>query len=870
MSNPQKITPAVAQWLEMKERHRDCILFFRLGDFYETFGDDAITTSKELDIVLTKRAFSPEDKPFPMAGVPYHAYESYAARLLKKGYKIAICEQMEDPATAKGPVVRREVIRVLTPGTVVEDQFIEGRGSNRLASIMKGSGLGVAFLDVSTGEFTVSHLDKKEDVATELIRNSPKEVITTSSELDELIATSTRAKVRRVDPMTIDDAKRRISMQFDVGAMEGLGLDSDEKVLAAALALRYASDECMLRLDHVKAIRSYSQSEFMVLDATTLRNLEVIRSIREGTGEGTLLALMDRCATAMGSRLLQTWLTQPLKETSAINERLDAVQEVINSGMLRNDARDALRGMKDMDRLGSRVGYGNASPRDLLALRDAIERVPKIKSMLSSLKSTLIVKSLNEMGELSELSGAISKGIDESAPPRAEVGYIKSGYSKKIDELRRMTSDTRDWISRLEETEKQKTGIRSMRIGYNKVFGYYIEVSKANVDKVPPYYIRKQTTVNSERFITPELKEVEEKVAHAEEQLKLLEAQAFREIIDVARASLAQISRCSNAIARIDVLCSYASIAAENGYARPEVNDSHRIVIKNGRHPVVEHMVTAFVPNDTDLDSEEHRLMIITGPNMAGKSTYMRQVALIVLMAQSGSFVPAEYASIGTVDRIFTRVGAFDDLVRGQSTFMTEMVEVASILHSATKDSLILLDEIGRGTSTYDGLSIAWAVVEHIADKRKCGARAMVATHYHQLTQVASKIKGVGNYQIAVKEEKDNVIFLRKVVPGSTDKSYGIHVARLAGLPSPVIENAKRVLATIESQDTIDIGKEGGLRRTVPTQLMFLPSESSSKPEEEHEAIKELKRIDPNKITPIEALTIIAKLKSMLDEKEEK
>ena len=866
MSGPQKITPAVAQWLELKERHKDCILFFRLGDFYETFGDDALTASKELDIVLTKRAFSPEDKPFPMAGVPYHAYESYAARLLKKGYKIAICEQMEDPAVAKGPVVRREIVRILTPGTVMEDQFIEGRGSNRLASIVKGSGFGVAFLDVSTGEFTVSHLTKREDVATELLRNSPREVISTTVELDELVVGTIRAKVRRAEPMGIDDAKRRVASHFGVAAVEGIGLDTEENVMAVAQSLRYAKDECMLRLDHVRTVRSYSPSEFMVLDATTLRNLEVVRSLREGTGEGTLLSLMDRCSTAMGSRLQVNWLTQPLKDTDAISERLDAVEGLVGSGGMRDAVRELMRGTKDIDRLASRVGYGSASPRDLLALRDALERAPRLKSALSGSRSVLVLRAMSDMGDLGELTGAISRGIDESAPPKADAGFIKAGYSKEIDELRRMTSDTRDWLSRMEETERQKTGIRSLKIGFNKVFGYYIEVSKANLDRVPPYYIRKQTTVNAERFITPELKEVEERVAHAEEELRRLEARALEEIIDIARRNLAAISRCSNAMALVDVLCSFASVASDYGYCRPEVNRSQRITIKNGRHPVVERMVTAFVPNDADIDAEEHRVMIITGPNMAGKSTFMRQIALIVSMAQSGSFVPAEYASIGVVDRIFTRVGAFDDLVRGQSTFMTEMVEVASILHSATKDSLILLDEIGRGTSTYDGLSIAWAVVEHIADRRKCGARAMVATHYHQLTQVASKLKGVGNYQIAVKEEGGDIIFLRKVVPGSTDKSYGIHVARLAGLPAPVVESAKRVLANIESQDSIAIGKEGGGRKVVPTQLMFLPADEPARPEEEHEALKHLRSVDPDRMTPMEALALIARLKKMVHE----
>jgi DNA mismatch repair protein MutS len=656
----------------------------------------------------------------------------------------------------------------------------------------------------------------------------------------------------------------RSTSHFGVAAVEGIGLETDEKTLAVAHALRYAGDECMLRLDHVKTIWSYSPSEFMVLDATTLRNLEVVRSIREGTSEGTLLSLMDRCSTAMGSRLLVNWLTQPLKEPGAISERLDAVQELIGAGIVMREVRELLRGMKDVDRLASRVGYGNASPRDLVALRDALERVPKLKVLISKLGCALIAR-VREMDDLQPLASEISKGIVETPPPKVEVGYIKTGYSKEIDELRQMTGDTRDWLSRMEETEKQKTGIRSLRIGFNKIFGYYIEVSKANLDKVPPYYIRKQTTVNAERFITPELKEVEERVANAEERLRVLESQALQGILSMARASLAQISRCSNTVACVDVLCAFAGIASENGYCRPEVNESRRIVIRNGRHPVVEHMVTAFVPNDADLDPEEHRVMVITGPNMAGKSTYMRQVALIVSMAQSGSFVPAEYASIGVVDRIFTRVGAFDDLVRGQSTFMTEMVEVASILHSATKDSLILLDEIGRGTSTYDGLSIAWAVVEHIADKKKCGARAMVATHYHQLTQIASKLKGVVNYQIAVKEDKGDIIFLRKVVPGSTDKSYGIHVARLAGLPAPVVESAKKVLANIESQDSIAIGREGGGKRPVPTQLMFMPNETEAQ-EEEHEALKHLRTIDPDRMTPMEALALIARLKKMVHE----
>lgn len=860
MNMSQKITPAMAQWLELKQKYKDCILFFRLGDFYETFGDDALIASKELDIVLTKRAFSPEDTPLPMAGMPYHAYESYASRLLKKGYKIAICEQMEDPATAKGPVVRREVVRILTPGTVLEDQFIEGKGSNRLASIVKGQGIGIAFLDVSTGEFSVSRI-RQEDLITELIRNAPKEVITTWDEVEDLISDSIKVRVRRVDPMDIDNAKRRIMAQFNVASVEGLGLDSEEKTLAAAHALRYAGDECMLRLDHIREIRSYSPSEFMILDATTLRNLEVTRSIRDGGTEGTLLGLMDICLTPMGSRLLASWLTQPLKNPDAINERLDAVEELIRSKDLLNEIRETLRGIRDLDRLASRIGYGNASPRDMIALRDALHRVPRVITLLSGLNSGLI-KRLRGVNDLQCLAQEISRGIEDNPPVKSDSGYIKPGYSKEIDELRRITMDTHDWLSRMEEGERQKTGIRSLKIGYNKVFGYYIEVSKANLDKVPPYYIRKQTTVNAERFITPELKDLEEKVATSEERLKELEAQAFQGILKMARDNLTDIMRCSQSIACIDLLCAYATLATENRYCRPEVNTSGKIVITNGRHPVVERMVTAFVPNDTNIDMEDRRVIILTGPNMAGKSTYMRQVALIVLMAQAGSFVPADYASIGIVDRIFTRVGAFDDLVRGQSTFMQEMVEVGSILNSATADSLILLDEIGRGTSTYDGLSIAWSVVEHIADKRRCGARALVATHYHQLTQIASKIRGVENYHIAVKEEQGEIVFLRKVIPGSTDKSYGIHVAKLAGLPERVIETAKKVLASIESQDSISIG-EYGRKRPVPTQLIFMPGDM---PREENDVIRKLREIDPNSITPLEALNLLVTLKRMAED----
>jgi DNA mismatch repair protein MutS len=873
----RRLTPARLQWEDAKAAHPDCIVLFRMGDFYETFGDDAKVAAEVLRITLTKRAFSPGDEPFPMAGVPVHAFEGYAARLVKAGYRVAVCEQLEDPKEAKGPVVRRGVVRILSPGTLVEDRFLQDRGANYLACLVpppKGGprgGYALGLLDVSTAEFLVQSPPDWSSVESALASSIPSEVLA-PPELHDRLKVAAKSlgllfSVRAPAELEDDEAEGLLRSQFKVSSSESLGLSRPEDRRAAACLLRYARESLMSDVEHVRSLKVTGPGDRLVLDATTLRNLEIFRNLRDGTTEGTLVGVLDSCPTPMGSRLLGSWLRDPLAEPARVAERLDAVQSLVEHPSARLETRDILRGGRDLDRLLARLGVLSATPRDLLALRDALDRAPRLADLLGPLagREGLLNSAIADLRVDTDLSASIARTLDETQEDRV----IREGCDPEIDELRGIVRDSRDWIARREEEERRRTGIKSLRISYNQVFGYFIEVTKANLEKVPSHYVRKQTTANGERFVTSDLEEAEERIATAEERLQKRERELFEALRSRLRGALPSLVPLAAGIATVDALASFARAAADNGYVRPAVDREDRIDVRGGRHPVIERLAPRFVPNDCRLDGDEQRLIILTGPNMGGKSTYMRQVALIQIMAQAGSFVPADRAELGVVDRVLTRVGATDDIARGHSTFMVEMVEIASILRSATSRSLVLLDEIGRGTSTYDGMAIAWAVAEALHDKRRCGAKTILSTHYHQLTQVTESLKGARNLHTAVKETGEDIVFLHRVVPGSTDRSYGIHVARLAGLPDGVVDRATEVLRSAEAQDAIEIGKEGAVerRRTrVHTQLMFLPSAKAEEPPSESLVwLREaLLALDTENMTPLEAMSALDTLRKRL------
>lgn len=879
------VTPMMYQYNRIKKDYKDAILFFRMGDFYEMFEEDAKIASKELDLVLTSRDRG-KGKKVPMAGVPHHSAGNYISRLIKKGYKVAICEQVEDPRTAKG-LVKREVIKVITPGTIIEEEML-GRENNYLMALVHENGaFGIAFADISTGDFFATELDGDDarlKLFTEISRFRPAELILPKRlEEDKKLADEIREQGVLLSPLEDEIfgqevAEEQLKEHFKVVSLDGFGLNTLPLAMRASGAIiEYLKETQKNSLRYIETLNVYSISETMILDSTTLRNLEIERNIRDGGAKNTLLDVLDKTVTPMGSRLIRKWLKNPLKDVVEILKRQNAVEEICNDIFLRKELRDELKDIRDIERLNSKVVYGNANAKDLVLLRDSLSVTSRIKGILQNrtLRSELLSELSSGLDEVIEVVELIERAIvDEPPATLSEGGVIKSGYSEQLDMLRRASREGKQWISGLEEKERRRTGIKSLKVGYNKVFGYYIEVTKAHLRLVPEHYIRKQTLVNAERFVTQELKEKESLVLSADEKSIALEQQIFSELREKIATFSKRIQSTAKAIAQLDVLCSLSDVAVVNNYTKPEINESDTIIIKDGRHPVVEQMLSdAFIPNDAKLDCKDNQLIIITGPNMAGKSTYMRQIALITIMAQIGSFVPASYASIGIVDRIFTRVGAFDDLTRGQSTFMVEMIELANILNSATSRSLILLDEIGRGTSTYDGLSIAWSVAEYIHNKRKIGAKTLFATHYHNLTELGEILEGVTNYHIAIKEDESGIIFLRKVMPGATNRSYGIDVAKLAGLPKEVIERAREVLSALEEENIIEVEgkKPRKSRKEIPrktarfTQLVLFEPTPQTDP-----VIEEIKSIDINTITPLEALEKLYELQSKVKGEEDK
>lgn len=864
-----ELTPMMKQYLSIKKENPDSILFFRLGDFYEMFADDAKLASKELDLTLTSRDHSKgksTDEKVPMCGIPYHASESYIARLIAKGYKVAICEQMEDPAKAKG-LVKRDIIRVVTPGTVIDAACLDDKASNFLCGLyLDSQRAGVCFCDISTGKTHVTSFSGKErleHVVNELGRFSPSEAVLNdgafaSAPLKRVLTDKFHCRIEHGGEgrFALPAAEKNIRRQFGEEGLNALPGGNPAAAMALGGLLSYLYETQKTDLSYIDDLDCYEQGRFMELDLTARRNLELTETLQRRERKGTLLWVLDRTKTPMGGRMLRSWLERPLLSVTTIAKRNGAVAELTENTIAREELIAAMTGLGDMERLISRIVYGTAGCRDLSSLRSGAEKLPEIREQLKNFPSGRLAELAGEMDCLSDIAEKIAAAVCDEPPFSVrEGGFIRDGYDAEVDRLRKILTGSKGVIAEMEAAEKEKTGIRTLRIGYNKVFGYYIEVSKSFVDKVPDTYVRKQTTVNGERYVTQDLKDLEHTILTASDRVVALEYELFtklrREIADEAP----RIQKTAAAIAEVDTLCSLAEIAVRNQYCRPDVDESSVIDIRDGRHPVVEQMLqdTQFVPNDTFMGEKEKRVAIITGPNMAGKSTYMRQVALIVLMAQIGSFVPASFAHIGVVDRIFTRIGASDDLSAGQSTFMVEMTEVSEILHHATKSSLLILDEIGRGTSTFDGMSIARAVLEYCADRNMLGAKTLFATHYHELTELEDSLPGAVNYNIAVKAQGEDIIFLRKIVPGGADRSYGIEVAKLAGLPKKVLARAREILREME--------KKNGVRYVAPRKE---EKQISLAAIEEGEVLDALRRCQPDTMSPREALDLLYQLKKKL------
>jgi len=851
------LSPMMQQYLQIHDAYPDCLLLFRLGDFYELFFEDAKTASRELELTLTGKDCGLEERA-PMCGVPFHSVNTYIEKLIERGYKVAICEQMEDPALAKG-LVKRDVVRVITAGTVTDPVMLDEKTNNYLMSItLDGNHAGIAYTDVSTGEFFVAE-PPVQILRAEIMRTSPTEIICASREvLKEKAGDLQNVLISEQNSnwFQLHNAKETLCSHFRLPHLAGLGLEEHKHAACAAGALmKYLGETQKNSLEHITTLRFSKSGNRMLLDPNTRRNLELTESLRWKGKKGTLLNLLDQTATAMGGRLLRSWVEQPLLDRDEINIRLDAVDELVKNRIIGISLAEELNGVYDMERLLSKVSYRNLNARDCLALCASFRRIPGIRDLIRDLESTEIRNIHESLDPMEDLTTLLEKAIHPDAPILiTEGGIIRDGYSEELDEYRAAQKHGRQWILDLEAKEREETGIRNLRIQYNKVFGYYIEVTKSFLGQVPDRYIRKQTLTNAERFMTPELKEMEQKIIGAQEQSVRLELQIFNEIRDRIAAEIQRIQTTAEAVKKLDVYQSLSRTAAENRYVRPEIVTDGTLSITEGRHPVVEQSIpeNSFVPNDTLLDQDENRMMIITGPNMAGKSTYMRQVALICLMAQIGSFVPAAEAHLPVCDQIFTRVGASDDLASGQSTFMVEMSETAYILRNATKDSLIILDEIGRGTSTFDGLSIAWAVVEYICDKEKIGAKTLFATHYHELSELEGHLDGIKNYCITVKEHGEDVIFMRKITRGGADKSFGVHVARLAGIPHPVIVRAHEIQARLEvsdiNQNTIGqniLGENNQQRMNEQVDLFEY---------KKMEIIQELQELDVMALTPIDAM----------------
>ena len=876
-----ELTPMMKQYMQTKEEYKDCILFYRLGDFYEMFFDDALTASKELEITLTGKNCGLEERA-PMCGIPYHAVDSYLNRLVSKGYKVAICEQVEDPKTAKG-IVKREVIRVVTPGTNLDTQGLDETKNNYIMCIVyMADRYGLSIADVTTGEYLVTELDSQTKLLDELYKFMPSEIVCNEAfymsgmDLDDL-KNRLHMAIYSLEAWYFDDALCRETLQehFKVASLEGIGLsDCECGMIASGALLKYLEETQKNSLSHMSRLTRYATGNYMVLDSATRRNLELVETLREKQKRGSLLWVLDKTKTAMGARTLRKYVEQPLIDKESIVKRLDAVAELKDNAICREEIREYLNPVYDLERLVGKITYQSANPRDLIAFQSSLSMLPSVKYILKDMESDLLREIYEELDPLEELCDLVGRAIQEE-PPLAmkEGGIIKDGYNDEVDRLRKAKSEGKNWLADLETREREKTGIKNLRIRYNKVFGYYLEVTNSFKELVPDYYTRKQTLANAERYIIPELKELEDTILGAEDKLCALEYELYCEVRNTIAAELTRIQRTAKAVAKLDVIASLALVAERNNYVRPKINEKGVIDIRDGRHPVVEKMIPndMFIANDTYLDDKKQRISIITGPNMAGKSTYMRQAALIVLMAQLGSFVPASSANIGLVDRIFTRVGASDDLASGQSTFMVEMNEVANILRNATSKSLLILDEIGRGTSTFDGLSIAWAVVEYISNSKLLGAKTLFATHYHELTELEGKISNVNNYCIAVKEKGDDIVFLRKIVKGGADKSYGIQVAKLAGVPDPVINRAKEIVEELVTADITgkvkDIAVQGSeTKKKLQKKLdeVDLAQFSLFDTVKDDDVLNELKELDISHMTPMDAMNKLYQLQNKL------
>ena len=876
------ITPLMKQYNAVKRQHPDAILFFRMGDFYETFHEDAKIASRVLGIALTSRD-KERGQPIPLAGFPHHAIDTYLAKFVKAGYKVAICEQVEDPKKAKG-IVKREIIKVVTPGTVTEPNILDQKSNNYLASIsMLNNIYGFAQVDLSTGEFSVTELDTANKLLAEFERIYPAEcLISEQLEIPEIlraISASVNPAINRLPAwaFALDTAKSELLEHFHTLSLDGFGCENmPAAIMAAGALIYYLNDTQKQEVSHIKSMSTYFLEEYMILDANTQRNLELMRSMRDGSYKGTLLEVLDETLTAMGGRKMRSSILRPLVDPSQIRSRLDAVAEFHNKIMFLDEFREALKDMTDLERLIARVGLGSANARDMLSLKSSLKLIPSIKEKLNTCESTMLCILNEQLETVSDVVELIEGSIHEDPPiTLLEGNLIKDGYNEELDELRKISSSGKDWVTRLQESERARTKINSLKVGYNDAFGYYIEISKTNLHLVPDDYIRKQTLVNAERYITPELKEYESRILNAQERIGEIEYELFCAIRSKVAESTQRIQKAASIIAMLDFISALAYVASKYNYIKPDVNDSDEIIIKDGRHPVVERFIKGegFVPNDLYVDCDQQQMLIITGPNMSGKSTYLRQAAVIVLMAQMGSFVPASSASVGIVDRIFTRIGASDNLVMGRSTFLVEMNETANILNNANRRSLIILDEIGRGTSTYDGLSIAYAVAEHILDKTTIGARTLFATHYHELIKLADTHLGAKNYNVAVREWNGKVTFLHKIVEGGTDQSYGIHVAQLAGLPDQVIKRANEILKALEEnqgnrgnqinhaqKSKLPEVRQVPLERVEPVQLSLFGSRADA-------IVDELNAIDIPSMTPLQALNKLQELKKKIEKR---
>ena len=876
-----EFTPMMRHYLDTKEQYKDCILFYRLGDFYEMFFEDAITVSRELEITLTGKDCGQEERA-PMCGVPYHAVEGYLNRLVSRGYKVAICEQVEDPKLAKG-MVKREVVRIVTPGTNLNTQALDETKNNYIMCIVYLSDrFGISLADVSTGDYFLTEVANARKLEDEINKFSPSEVICNEAlhmsgvNMEEL-KNRLNFPVFSLDAHYFDDemCRRALMEHFRVATMDALGVgDYHLGIIAAGALMQYLVETQKNALSQMTRLVPYSTGKYMVLDSSTRRTLELVETLREKQKRGSLLWVLDKTKTAMGARMLRSFIEQPLIDRDAIEERLNAIEELNENAIMREEIREYLNPVYDLERLISRITYQSANPRDLIAFKGSLSMLPAIKYLLKSCQSSELKSIVEQLDGLEDIHELIERSITEEPPLIIrEGGIIKEGYNEEVDKLRQAKSEGKNWLAQLEEKERERTGIKNLRIKYNKVFGYYLEVTNSYKDLVPDDYMRKQTLTNAERYITPELKELEDMILGAEDKLFSLEYNLFTEIRDRIGREVLRIQTTARAIAKLDVYASLSLVAERENYVRPSINNKGIIDIKNGRHPVVEKMIPngMFIANDTYLDNAKNRVSIITGPNMAGKSTYMRQTALIVLMAQIGSFVPAKKAKIGIVDRIFTRVGASDDLASGQSTFMVEMTEVANILRKATSSSLLILDEIGRGTSTFDGLSIAWAVVEHISNPRLLGAKTLFATHYHELTELEGKLNGVNNYCIAVKEKGDDIVFLRKIVKGGADKSYGIQVAKLAGVPDNVIERAKEIVNQLVDADITEMIHEIEVVQGAPVKKKAVTYDEVDMEQmslfdtvKDDDILKELKELDISNLTPLDALNTLNRLQNKI------